>query len=53
MHWSGIDPDAQINCFGWDIKENDKVVSEERFYFRYQKWRDPVNKWPIFGQKLK
>ena len=53
IYWSGTYTYTQMNCFRWDVKEKDWVVSKGRLNEIYQNWSSPIHNVQFCGQNLK
>ena len=53
VNWSGADPYANINCFTWSQKNNDWIVSEDKYNEELKNWRGPIHNGRLRSQTLK
>ena len=51
--WSGIDPDAKMNCFTWSKEKNDWIVPEDQYDEEFKNWRRPIHNGQFCSQTLK
>ena len=51
--WSGIDPDAKMNCFTWSKQNNDWIVIEDQYDEEFKNWRGPIHNVRFRSQTLK
>ena len=50
--WSGIDPDAKMNCFTWSKEKNDWIVTEDQYDEEFNNWRGPIHHGKFRSQTL-
>ena len=53
MPWSGIDPDAKMNCFTWSIEDNDWIFLGNQYNENFNNWKGPINNGQFRQQNIK
>ena len=51
--WSGIDSDANLNCFNWSKEDNDWIVLGDQYNRYFKKWQGPIQNGQLCSQTIK
>ena len=51
--WSGIYPDAKMNCFTWSKDDNDWIVTGDQYNEEFKNWRGPIHNGKFCSHTLK
>ena len=51
--YSGIDPDAKMNCFTWSKEKNYWIVPGDQYNEEFKNWRGPIHNGQFRSKTLK